>query len=281
MSLKFSDVQTARFGRLNKFVWKKLPKPLRFVLKGLAAAFFVWLLLFLALKILPFKALTEFKNHQYSTRFYDRNNNLVEIMALDDGLRREWTPLEKIPPEVQAVFIEAEDSAFYKHHGVYLPAILRAAVQNAKNRRTVSGASTITMQLARMVVPRGSKRTTFGGKFKEAFLEFRIEAKLSKKAFGTYMVPLKVWPKFSSWAYLSCVAVGAVVGELVVSLLTNSFCVQPVGILCGFLWVLGGAFCFWAVQTEDLTGAGVRSMGMSILASFLSGVLIFSEATLL
>jgi len=100
-------------------------------------------------------------------------------------------------------------------------------------------------------------------------------------AFGTYMVPLKVWPKFSSWAYLSCVAVGAVVGELVVSLLTNSFCVQPVGIICGFLWVLGGAFCFWAVQTEDLTGAGVRSMGMSILASFLSGVLIFSEATLL
>ena len=181
MSLKFSDVQTVRFGLLNKFVWKKLPKPLRFVLKVLAAAFFVWLLLFLALKILPFKALTEFKNHQYSTRFYDRNNNLVEIMALDDGLRREWTPLEKIPPEVQAVFIEAEDSAFYKHHGVYLPAILRAAVQNAKNRRTVSGASTITMQLARMVVPRGSKRTTFGGKIKEAFLAFRIEAKLSKK----------------------------------------------------------------------------------------------------
>ena len=95
------------------------------------------------------------------------------------------------------------------------------------------------------------------------------------------MVPLKVWPKFSSWAYLSCVAVGAVVGELVVSFLTDSFCVQPVGILCGFLWVLGGAFCFWAVQTEDLAGAGVRSMGMSILASFLSGVLIFAEKTLL
>jgi glucose uptake protein len=104
---------------------------------------------------------------------------------------------------------------------------------------------------------------------------------LAVLAFGTYMVPLKAWPKFSSWAYLSCVALGIGVGELAISLLTGTLCVLPVGILSGFLWVLGGAFCFWAVQAEDLTGAGVRAMGMSILASFLSGVLIFSESTLL
>lgn len=101
-------------------------------------------------------------------------------------------------------------------------------------------------------------------------------------AFGTYMVPLKAWPKFSSWAYLSCIAVGIVVSQFAVSLLTNSFSVAPVGIVSGFLWVMGAALCFWAVQAEkDLTGAGVRSMGTSILASFLSGVLIFSESTLL
>ena len=101
-------------------------------------------------------------------------------------------------------------------------------------------------------------------------------------AFGTYMVPLKAWSKFSCWAYLSCVALGMLVTEFIVSLATGTLCVSPVGFLCGFLWVLGGAFCFWAVQTEkDLAGAGVRSMGMSILASFLSGVLIFSETTLL
>ncbi len=104
---------------------------------------------------------------------------------------------------------------------------------------------------------------------------------LAVLAFGTYMVPLKAWPKFSSWAYLSCVALGIGVGELAISLLTGTLCVSPVGILSGVLWVLGGAFCFWAVQAEDLTGAGVRAMGMSILASFLSGVLIFSESTLL
>ncbi len=100
-------------------------------------------------------------------------------------------------------------------------------------------------------------------------------------AFGTYMVPLKAWPKFSSWAYLSCVALGLAVGELIISLATGTLCFLPVGILCGFLWVIAGAFCFWAVKVEDLTGAGVRSMGMSILASFLSGVIVFSETTLL
>ncbi len=100
-------------------------------------------------------------------------------------------------------------------------------------------------------------------------------------AFGTYMVPLKAWPKFSSWAYLSCVGLGLAVGELIISLVSGTLCVLPVGLLCGFLWVIAGAFCFWAVKVEDLAGAGVRAMGMSILASFLSGVLVFSESTLL
>ncbi|NLK46811.1 MAG: penicillin-binding protein 1C [Treponema sp.] len=139
------------------------------------------LIMLICFKYLPFRALYAFQNHQYSTRFYDRNNNLVEIMALDDGLRREWTPIDKIPLEVQKVFIEAEDSEFYKHRGVHLPSVLRAAFQNIKNARTVSGASTITMQLARMIVPRSSDRVSFGKKLQEAFNAVRIESKLSKQ----------------------------------------------------------------------------------------------------
>ncbi|WP_254794361.1 GRP family sugar transporter [Fibrobacter sp. UWB12] len=101
-------------------------------------------------------------------------------------------------------------------------------------------------------------------------------------AFGTYMVPLKAWSKFSSWAYLSCMALGMFLGQLAISIATDTLCVLPVGLLCGFFWVCAGAFCFWAVKAEqDLTGAGVRSMGVSILASFISGVLVFSESTLL
>ena len=77
-------------------------------------------------------------------------------------------------------------------------------------------------------------------------------------------------------------ALGMFIGQLCISFATDSFRLLPVGLLCGFLWVCAGAFCFWAVKAEqDLTGAGVRSMGVSILASFVTGVLIFSESTLL
>ena len=92
------------------------------------------------------------------------------------------------------------------------------------------------------------------------------------------MVPLKKWPKFSSWAFLSMMTWGVLVSALVVAFVTGTFNLSPVGFFCGLWWVIGGTFCFWAVKAEaDLAGAGVRSMGMSILASFLSGVLLFHE----
>lgn len=193
MNLKYSVALVARFGLLNKFnescagfsagaviLWKKLPGFLKFAVKVLAVLLFIHVLLIIILKLLPFRALDEFIHHQYSTRFYDRKNNLIAVMPLDDGLRREWTPLERISPEIQIIFIEAEDNAFYKHHGVHIPSILRAAMQNVKNRRTISGASTITMQLARMIVPRKTQ-PSIGNKLKEAFLAIWIERKLDKK----------------------------------------------------------------------------------------------------
>ena len=105
-----------------------------------------------------------------------------------------------------------------------------------------------------------------------------IGALLAIFVFGTYMFPLKKWPKYSSWAYLSMMTLGVLISALVVAFATGTFNLTPVGLFCGLWWVAGGAFCFWAVQAEaDLAGAGVRSMGVSILASFLSGVLLFHE----
>ena len=101
-------------------------------------------------------------------------------------------------------------------------------------------------------------------------------------AFGTYMVPLKKYPDYSSWAFLAVMAVGALFCSAVIAGVTGQFNLAPVGVLCGLLWVIGGALCFWAVQAEqDLAGTGLRSMSVSILLSFFSGVVVFQEPTAL
>lgn len=139
------------------------------------------LVVFLVLRFSPFASLKSFQNRQYSTRFYDRNGELLQIMSVDDGIRREWISIDDVPIEVQQIFIDAEDKNFYKHKGVDLAAIFRAFIQNVKNKRTVSGASTITMQLARIIVPRKNANVTVFDKIREAFIAIRLELILSKK----------------------------------------------------------------------------------------------------
>jgi len=101
-------------------------------------------------------------------------------------------------------------------------------------------------------------------------------------AFGTYMVPLKKYPNYSSWSFLAVMSVGALACSAVIAGITGGFNLDPVSVGCGLMWVIGGALCFWAVQAEaDLAGTGLRSMSVSILLSFLSGVVIFREPTAL
>ena len=177
MKAKYLDATTEKSGLLNKFLRNKLVQVILLVLVSLFLLFFISILL---LKVLPFRKLKEFENRQYSTRFYDRYGVLLSVMSLEDGIRREWTPLNEIPLEVQDVFIKAEDKNFYSHHGVDSGAILRAISQNVENKRTVSGASTITMQLARLVVPRPKTTANLKDKIREAVNAIRIELNLSK-----------------------------------------------------------------------------------------------------
>lgn len=96
------------------------------------------------------------------------------------------------------------------------------------------------------------------------------------------MMPLKKFPEYSSWAFLAVMSVGALLCSVVIACFTGCFNFAPTGVLCGLLWVAGGALCFWAVQAEaDLAGTGLRSMCVSILLSFISGVALFKEPTLL
>ncbi|GHV83805.1 penicillin-binding protein 1C [Spirochaetia bacterium] len=137
--------------------------------------------LFLSLRITPYRDLKTFLNRPCSTRVHDRNGVLLQVIPLKDGMRREYLNFENIPPYFADVFIQAEDSRFYFHYGIDLIAIVRALFQNIKTGRRVSGASTITMQLARLIAETESVRRGAPQKIIEAFNAMRLESRFSKK----------------------------------------------------------------------------------------------------
>src|SRR5262249_20326735 len=112
-----------------------------------------------------------------SIRVLSRNGTLLREVRADDGSRARPLPLSAFPQPVRNAVLAAEDRNFYWHVGIDFLAVARAIASNVGHFRVVSGASTITMQLARTVRPH--KRSLWG-KFQEAALALRIEASLSK-----------------------------------------------------------------------------------------------------
>ena len=142
----------------------------------------LWLAVRAGMALLPFPRLEEFMSRPCSTRVYDREGQLLQVLPLEDGLRREWYALSGLPARIGEVFVAAEDRNFYRHGGIDFAALIRALFQNLSAGQAVSGASTITMQLARMVVPReAGKPVTLRVKAAEAWTALRIESKLSKE----------------------------------------------------------------------------------------------------
>ena len=88
--------------------------------------------------------------------------------------------MKQYRPMLSEFFLAAEDKDFFSHRGIDIAAIARAAYQNISSGKRVSGASTITMQLARLIVP--AKERTFFAKLREARNALRIERRLSKQA---------------------------------------------------------------------------------------------------
>lgn len=91
----------------------------------------------------PFGQLT------FSRAYVDKDGQLLRLTAAADGRYRLWTPLTAIAPELIAATIAKEDRRFRYHCGVDALAVARAARGFARGTR--GGASTITMQLARLL----------------------------------------------------------------------------------------------------------------------------------
>jgi penicillin-binding protein 1C len=82
-----------------------------------------------------------------TTRFYDRHGILI-AERWDEG-RRTWAPLSRISKYLIDATVASEDSTFYSNTGIDPARIVGAAMDNYEAGQVVSGASTITMQLAR------------------------------------------------------------------------------------------------------------------------------------
>ncbi len=117
-----------------------------------------------------------------TTRILDRRGNvLYEILDPQAG-RRTYVPLERISPYMVAATIATEDSQFYSHPGFDPLAIARAIWQNYREGETVSGASTITQQIARnlLLSPEERSQRTFMRKIREIILAAEITRRYSK-----------------------------------------------------------------------------------------------------
>ena len=142
----------------------------------------------------------------YSKVIYDREGQLLGGKIAEDGQWR-FPILDSLPPAYEKSLLCFEDSRFYSHIGVDGISILRAIKQNYKERRIVSGASTLTMQVCRM--SRGNTPRNFVQKIIEIFMALKLELTKSKAEilalhashapYGGNVVGLEA----ASWRYFS------------------------------------------------------------------------------
>ncbi|MGQ9846890.1 MAG: penicillin-binding protein 1C, partial [Bacteroidales bacterium] len=110
---------------------------------------------------------------------YSSNGTLLDAKVSKDGQWRFKLSNDTLPDKLIKSLILFEDKRFFYHHGIDLLAIIRAFYLNIKNKRIISGGSTITMQVARMYF-NSSKRSLFQ-KIKEILFAYYLELTMSKK----------------------------------------------------------------------------------------------------
>ena len=108
-----------------------------------------------------------------SQRVLDRDGRLLRVTLSADEKYRLYTPLAQISPELIAATLLHEDQHFWTHPGINPVATLRATFHAALGHSGRGGASTITMQLARLRY--GLRTRTAGGKLVQMWRALEIE----------------------------------------------------------------------------------------------------------
>ncbi|MFT4178454.1 MAG: penicillin-binding protein 1C [Thermomonas sp.] len=150
------------------------------------------------------------KRRDISVLVTARDGSPLRAFADAEGVWRYPTVPEQVSPLYLQALLGYEDRWFWRHPGVNPVALLRAGGQMLGNRRIVSGGSTLTMQVARIIDPglRGSRTRTLPGKLRQVLRALQLELRLSKREilalylerapFGGTIEGVEA----ASWAYL-------------------------------------------------------------------------------
>lgn len=113
-----------------------------------------------------------------SLEVLDRDGELLRAYTVADGRWRLALPPDKVDPLYVKMLLAYEDKRFRDHAGVDARAMLRAILQAAWNGRVISGGSTLTMQVARLL----EEGTTgeVGGKLRQMRVALALERRLTK-----------------------------------------------------------------------------------------------------
>ncbi len=148
---------------------RSFPKPVKAAFFALAGFFLLFIFLDL---IFPLRI-----NKEYSTVVVSRDSTIYHAFLTSDDKWRMYTGLPEISPQLKKALIFKEDKYFYYHPGINPVAVVRALANNIITGRRTSGASTITMQVARLLKP---KARTYGNKIIEMFRALQLEWHYSK-----------------------------------------------------------------------------------------------------
>jgi penicillin-binding protein 1C len=113
-----------------------------------------------------------------SQEVVDRNGVLLRAYTVEDGRWRLGVDGGQVDPFFIALLVDYEDKRFFQHHGVDPLALLRAVGQAVWNGQVVSGGSTLTMQVARLLEGSGTGRVA--GKLRQIRLALALERHLTK-----------------------------------------------------------------------------------------------------
>ncbi len=114
---------------------------------------------------------------QITPTVVDRNGVILYEPLSEEGTRSRW--IGEVPRNVAWATIAAEDRRFEQHPGIDPIAVARALLHDVRRMRAVEGGSTITQQVAKLILPPSPR--TIAAKIREAIIALRLERRYSKR----------------------------------------------------------------------------------------------------